>query len=134
MIKVNKKLILLLVLVLVIGVLSGCDKQIKAPEGVDQEFFDDMIIILGKLEKSEGELDTDNGKKELEEYLESKLLLKYKEVEILEAINDLHFWVWFNGNIKEEKELKDNLRLKDKIKTVSELMGIDVGNKFKIYK
>ena len=51
MVKVNKKLILMLILVLSISVLSGCNEQLKAPDGVDQELFDDMIVILGKLEK-----------------------------------------------------------------------------------
>ena len=46
----NKRLILLLIFVLTMGILVGCSKSIKAPEGVDQEFYDDMIIILNKLE------------------------------------------------------------------------------------
>ncbi|MDD4780933.1 MAG: hypothetical protein PHT02_10105 [Tissierellia bacterium] len=134
MIKVNKKLILLLALVLVIGVLSGCNEQLTAPEDVDQEFFDDMIVILGKLEKTKGKLNTDNGKKELEEYLENKLWLDYKEAEIVEAIDDLHFWVFFYNDVKEDEELSDDLSLKSKIKDVSELMGFDIEEKFKIYK
>lgn len=132
--KVNKKLILMLIFVLIIGVLSGCEEQLKAPEGVDQEFFDDMIVILGKLEKTKGKLDTDNGEKELDEYLENKLWLTNKEVEIVEAISDLHRWVWIYNDVKEEKELKDDLKLKSKIETVSELMNFDIEDKFKIYK
>ena len=132
--KVNKKLILMLILVLSISVLSGCNEQLKAPDGVDQELFDDMIVILGKLEKTKGKLDTDNGKKELEEYLENKLWLDYREVEIVEAIDDLHFWVFFYDDVKEDKELSDDLSLKSKIKTVSELMGFDIEEKFKIHK
>ena len=132
--KVNKKLILMLILVLTMGLLSGCNEQLKAPDGVDQDFFDDMIVILEKLEKTKGKLDTDNGEKELEEYLENKLWLDYKEVEIAEAINDLHRWVWLYNDVKEEKELKDDLKLKSKIKDVSELMGFDIEKKFKIHK
>ena len=124
----------MLILVLIIGVLSGCEEQLKAPEGVSQEFLDDMIVILGKLEKTKGKLDTDNGEKELDEYLENKLWLTNKEVEIVEAINDLHRWVWIYNDVKEEKNLKDDLKLKSKIETVSELMNFDIEDRFKIYK
>ena len=129
----NKKLILIVAMILILGVLSGCNEQLKAPEGVDQDFFDDMIVILEKLEKTKGKLDTDNGEKELDEYLENKLWLDYKEVEIVEAIDDLHFWVFFYDDVKEDEEFSDDLSLKSKIKDVSELMGFDIGEKFKIY-
>lgn len=122
----KKNIILLLILVLIVGILSGCQKEIKAPEGVDQEFYDDMVLILEKLEKTKGELDTDNGEKELEEYLENKLWLQPKEVAIVEAIDDLHFWVWFYNDAKEDIELSDELSLKDKIRTVSELMELEI--------
>lgn len=42
MLKSNKKLILMLALILIVGVLGGCNK--KAPEGFTQEFYDDIVF------------------------------------------------------------------------------------------
>lgn len=47
--KWNKRLILLVILVLVVGVLGGCKK--KAPEGMSQGFYDDTIQCAKDLEK-----------------------------------------------------------------------------------
>lgn len=47
--KVNKKLILMFILVLVIGVLSGCSKEI--PEGFTKEFYKDIVETSNQIIK-----------------------------------------------------------------------------------
>ena len=49
MIKWNRKLILLLVLVLIVTILSGCKN--KAPEGINQEFYKNIVNTSNEIMK-----------------------------------------------------------------------------------
>lgn len=131
MLKINRRLILLLILVLTMGTLVGCKKQ--APEGISQDFYDDMIEVLDKLKKTKGELNTDNGEDIIKKYKDSKIWLNSNEKDILDAMSDLHFWVWryHTDNVEkdEDSKLKNKLIILDNIKTLSSLMDLDINEK-----
>lgn len=132
MLKINRRLVLLLILVIAMAISVGCSKSQKAPEGISQEFYDDMIEVLKKLEKTKGEIDTDNGEDIIKEYRENETWLAIKEKDILNDIEDLHFWVWFYNNKESESDLKDELMIRDKLRRVSTLMDLEIEeNKFK---
>lgn len=125
--KMNKKLILLIILVLIMGISVGCSKTPKAPEGVNQEFYDDMIDCLKKLEKHKGDKEK-NGIEVIKDYKDNKLWLTVKEEKIIEAVDDLYFSVW-SYHIEEDTTSKDRLMLIDDINKVSELMELDIDTK-----
>ena len=119
MTKTNKKLILLLVLVLTISTLVGCKKD--APSDVTQEFYDDMLDCFKKLEKHKDDKEK-NGSDKIKEYLDNKIWLTHAEQEIIEAIDDMYFDVWFYYNSKEP-----NIHMvKDKIRKVADLMEVEI--------
>lgn len=115
--KINRKLILMLVLVLIVGALSGC--KAKPPEGVNQDFYDEMIDCLKKLEKHRDNEDK-NGSDIVQDYLENKIWLTSAEREIIEAIDDMYFEVWFYSIADDPNEHI----VKHKIKMVAALMGV----------
>lgn len=121
MFKVDKKLILVLILVLGIGILAGCSSQQKAPEGVSQDFYDDMVSCLKKITKHRDN-DEKNGIDIVKEYKENKLWLNATEKEIIGAVSDMYLWVWlyYNG------ENPDRMIVRDTIVTVNNLMDIDI--------
>lgn len=102
MFRVDKRFILLLVVILFVGVLSGCSSPPKAPEGVDQEFYEDMVKSLKKLEQYKGDRDK-NGLDVVEKYHNNKVFLKEKEEKIIEAVNDLYLWVWMYHEFSDTK-------------------------------
>lgn len=115
----NRKLILLLILVLISSIITGC--QNKAPEGVGQDFYDDMLECLTKLEKYKGDEDN-NGIGVIENYMENKIWLSTKEQEIIEAVDDMYFWVWLYHNDKDT----NRMIVRDSIKNATYLLGIDI--------
>lgn len=46
MFKVDKKLILLLILVLTMGILGGCEKTQKTPDGFDEDLWRDSVKVV----------------------------------------------------------------------------------------
>ena len=79
--KVNKKLILMLVLVLIVGVLSGCTNS-DLPEGIENKtFLKDMnkLYVLADKSIADREYYKDDINKEIE---------KMDEVKYLEKLND----------------------------------------------
>ncbi len=109
----------LLIMVFISSFLIGC--QSKKPEGVNQEFYDDMIECLKKLEKSKGD-EENNGSDVVKKYIDDKVWLSTKEVEIVEAVDELYFWVWmyYNGTSK------NRMVVINEIGKVSELMNLDI--------
>lgn len=124
MIKVNRKLVLLLILVLIVSVLGGCGSKQEAPEGVDQEFYDDMVDCLKKLQKYRDDEDK-NGSDIVQDYLENKIWLTSAEREIIEAIDDMYFEVWFYSIADDPNEHI----VKNKIKKVAVLMDMELNMK-----
>lgn len=122
MYKVNRKLILLLILVLVTSILSGC--KAKPPEGVNQDFYDDMVECLKKLEKHRDDKEK-NGYDVVQDYLENKVWLASAEKEIIEAIDDMYFEVWFYSIADDPNEHI----VKNKIKMVAVLMDMELNMK-----
>ena len=81
MVKVNKKLILMLVLVLIVGVLSGCTNS-DLPEGIENKtFLKDMnkLYVLADKSIADREYYKDDINKKIE---------KMDEVKYLEKLND----------------------------------------------
>lgn len=115
----RKFISILLVMVFIFSFLTGC--QSKKPEGVNQEFYDDMIECLKKLEKAKGDKDN-NGSDVVKKYIDDKVWLNTKEVEIVEAVDELYFWVWmyYNGTSK------NRMLVINEIGKVSELMNLDI--------
>lgn len=125
MFKVDKKLILLLILVLTMGTLGGCDSTPKEiPDGVSEDFYDDMIACLKKLEKYRDNEDK-NGKDVIQDYLDNKVWLSSKEEEIIKAIDDMYFDVWFYHIADEPNEHM----VKNAINEVADLMNIKIDTK-----
>lgn len=86
MLKSNRKLILLLALILIVGILGGCSNTSKEiPQGVSEEFYDDMISCFKKLEKYKDN-DKKNGKEVIQDYLDNKIWLSHEEKKIIEII------------------------------------------------
>mgnify|MGYP001164608904 FL=1 len=129
--KVNKKLKLMLILVLVIGVLSGCGKQAKVPEGVNQEFYDDMIECSEGLIKTiknakitsllESDILNNEYYSKIQEYMNNTDGLTLIEQNILTSIENLYFHVamQYDG-----AELSDEI--KEYAQTFSKLMEMEV--------
>lgn len=121
MFKFNKKLILMIIFILTIGILVGCSSQPKAPEGVNQEFYDDMVECLKKLAKHKND-DENNGIDVVEHYLEYESFLNTtKEVKIVKAMDDLYFWVDLYYYSAPEYSI-----VKSKVQDVAELMEIEI--------
>ena len=130
MIKVNKRLILLLVLVLAIGTLSGCGSK-KIPEGVGQEFYDDMIFVLDDISKTI--LATKVGDSLLDAFLSSEGLsiigdyedkedtLTIKELSIVDNLRVLYINLEMYHNNVLDKDI-----VIQKIEDVSKLLEIDI--------
>ena len=122
MIKINRKLISLLILMIAMSIIVGCSDTQKAPEGVDQEFYDDMVECLKKLQKHKGD-EEKNGIDVVEKYLDNKTFLSTtKEVKIIEAVDELYFYVW----LYHSETGTERLMVKEKIQTVSDLMELDI--------
>lgn len=129
--KMNKKLILLIILVLIMGISVGCSKTPKAPEGVSQEFYDDMIFILNDLSKTitntkvkDSLLDVflnSEGIKKVGEYKRSVDELSLKESSIIENISNLYVYLemYYNG-ISEEDVIEDS------VNAISDLLEINI--------
>lgn len=115
----NKKILFLVFVLCVSAMFIGCKR--KAPEGITQEFYDDMIISLKKLEKEKGNKET-NGYDEVKRYLDNKIWLTHKEQETIEAIDDMYFWVWFYYNTDDAEALV----VKSKIRDVVGLMELNI--------
>ena len=49
--KINKRVILLLVAVLIVGILVGCSNKQKTPEGISEEFYNNIIKTSNDLYK-----------------------------------------------------------------------------------
>jgi hypothetical protein len=120
----RKKLILLLVFALIISILSGCSEAPKAPEGVSQEFYDDMLDVLKKLEKTKDKESTneENGKDIIDKYKKDKLWLQPKEQEIIDAIDDMHLMV----RLYYASDTANDMIVKHDINLVAELMELDI--------
>lgn len=119
MLKVNRKIILLLVLVLSISFLAGCKKT--PPKDVSQDFYDDMIDCLKKLKKYKDDNDK-NGIDIVKEYLDNKIWLTQAERDIIVAVDDMYFEVWFYHIAEDPNEHI----VKNKIKTVAALMDVSL--------
>lgn len=128
--KTNRILILLLILVLIIGILMGCSKTPKAPEGVGQDFYDDMLdcsedlIKVVKNAKTTFIADSDilksDGYNKIKTYIESEEKLTLLERNILSTIEELYFKVamYHDGSAIESD-------IKDLATTFSNLMEIE---------
>lgn len=112
----NKKMVLLVLALCVSMTLAGCGSKQKAPEGVGQDFYDDMIECLKLLEKHKGN-DDKNGVEIINNYKENKLWLSPAEREIVEAVSDMYFWVW----LYYDSDNDQTMIARDTIMTVSNL-------------
>lgn len=122
--KVNRILILMLVLVIMTGILSGCGNN-DLPEGIENrkffkdfsEFYDIVIESMGNGDYNKAELDKSLDK--LNKHVDSKKLNEYEEL-IVDTINT---------NILSIKEdlIQDNIAIKsevmDEFRWVLELMS-----------
>jgi len=115
----NKKIVLLLVLILIVSIFTGC--QAKAPEGVGQDFYEDMVECLQKLEKYKGDKEN-NGSDIIENYMKNKTWLTAKEQEIIEAIDEMYFWVWLHYNDKDT----NIMIVRNEVMNVAHLLGINI--------
>lgn len=91
------------------------------PEGVGQDFYDDMIECLKLLEKHKGN-DDKNGIETINNYKENRLWLSPAEREIVEAVSDMYFWVW----LYYDSDNDQTMIARDTIMTVSNLMGVNI--------
>lgn len=116
---------ILLVLSMVI-VLIGCDNKNQVPDGVGQDFYNDMINCLKKLEKYKDNEDK-NGRAVVDEYLENKIWLSATEKEIIESMDETYFWIWMYYNTE-----GDNVFLvRNHIINTTSLLGVKTDiNKF----
>lgn len=129
--KWNKRLILLLVLVLITGVLGGCGKKQAVPEGISKEFHSDMIFILNDMSKTT--LKTKVGDSLLDAFLSSEGLsmigeyedkedtLTIKELSIVDNLRVLYINLEMYHN-----DVLDKDTVKQKIEDVSQLLEIDI--------
>ena len=98
--KVNRRLILLLILVLIIGILVGCEE--KLPEGIESKvFLKDMNKLYGLVDKSvadrdyyKDDVDKLIGKMDEEKYLKKlneyeKSILKLTKETLIKVESDL---------------------------------------------
>ncbi len=138
MLRLNKKIIMGIVLLLVLSILGGCKS--KPPEGVGQEFYDDMISASEELIKTIriAKIITlsDNDILKTKNYTRICEYNKYEydsltlvEQNILNAINDLYFTsVLYYDDIYNDIGRKDVYKkdIKKLAKTFSNLMGIEL--------
>lgn len=126
----NKRLILLLVLALAIGILGGCSSK-KIPEGVGQEFYDDMIFVLDDMSKTT--LKTKVGDSLLDAFLSSEGLIMIGEYEDkedtltikeLSIVNNLRV-LYINLEMYHNNVLDEDT-VKQKIEDISKLLEIDI--------
>ena len=116
---------LLLIIILTLSVIVGCDTQTKnIPEGVSEEFYDDMVECFKKLEKHKDN-DDKNGRDVVQDYLDNQIWLSSTEKEIIKAVDGMYFEVWFYHMATEP----DKHVLRYSIQKASELMGIEIDSK-----
>lgn len=132
----NKKLILLLVLMLIASLMVSCKK--KAPDGISQKFYDDMIFSLNDLSKTITNTKTGNnlldaflnseGLQRVGEYKRGKNELSLKESSIVDNITDLYVYLemYYNGILEEDK-------IKDCVNNISDLLEVDINLKDYIF-
>ena len=112
----KRKLALLLVFVLMVGILGGCNK--KAPEGVSQAFYDDMMDSIKKVKGT----DWSTGYGNVLKYKDVKDTLSKKEQDILKSIGEIYTYVSLNDS-------DTNLFIDDiekHLEVFTRLMDIDV--------
>ncbi len=136
--RLNRKIILGIVLLLILSVLGGCKS--KPPEGVGQEFYDDMVSAskeLIKIIRNAKEIDVlDNDFFKSKSYVKIYEYDKYKydfltliEQNILDTIDDLYLTsILYHNAIQNNKGTvsyyeKDIIKL---TKTFSNLMEIEL--------
>lgn len=136
--RLNRKIVLGIILLLIIGVLCGCKS--KPPEGVGQEFYDDMILAseeLIKIIRNTKEIDVlDNDFFKSRSYVRIYEYDKYEyelltliEQNILNTIDDLYLTsILYHNAIQNNKGTmsyyeKDIIRLTE---TFSNLMEIEL--------
>ena len=124
MIKINRKLTLLLVFMMIIGVLAGCVSKSNAPEGIGQDFYRDMIGSLNKLAKYKGD-DSKNGFDIIEKYKENDIWLQPREKETIKEMKDVYFWVWMNSE-EHLKNEKNKMIAREHLMTIEKLLEIDI--------
>ena len=125
---INRILVLLLILILTMAILVGCGDSKKAPEGVSQDFYDDMVGILKEMEKAKRDdiIDIDDGKIDI--YKEERVFLTLKEEDILDNVSDLQFWAWLYDDDGDDK-IQDKLRVARSVENISRLMEVDINLK-----
>lgn len=127
--KVNKKIILMLFLVLIMGISVGCRKTQNAPEGVSQEFYDDMVNISEKLIKTvknakntsieNSDILKDDGYGKIVQYIEDSDLTLI-EYTIANTLEDIYFKVaMYHDGIPLEEDIKEL------VQSFSELMNME---------
>ncbi len=121
-----KRLIMILLVLSMVIVLIGCDNKNQVPDGVGQDFYNDMINCLKKLEKYKDNEDK-NGRAVVDEYLENKIWLSATEKEIIESMDETYFWIWMYYNTE-----GDNVFLvRNHIINTTSLLGVKTDiNKF----
>lgn len=129
--KVNRRLILLIILVLIMGISVGCSKTPKAPEGVSQEFYDDMIFISKDMIKtvrnmkdpdpSNGDLKQSEGRDRLLDYKYELIdSLTLTEKTIVEELYEIYFLLSLHTN-----EIYKDEEITEAVETFSNLMEIE---------
>ena len=126
---INRILVLSLILILTMAISVGCGESKKAPEGVSQDFYDDMIDVLKQIEKINSDVDWEgSGIDKIDEYKEVKNLLTPKEETILDNIDSLWLWVSiYKGG--DQSKLEDSLRVTRYVEDVEALLDIDINLK-----
>lgn len=116
--KMNRMSLLLLILVLIMGISAGCSKTPKAPEGVGQDFYDDMLDCSEDLIKvvknakitfiADSDILKSDGYNKIKTYIESEEKLTLLERNILSTIEELYFKVamYYDG-VATESDIKD---------------------------
>ena len=112
----KRKLALLLVFVLMVGILGGCSK--KAPEGVSQAFYDDMLECIKKVNKPEGA----NGYKHIVKYKKVEDTLSEREQKILKSMSSIYMYVSLNDGASNTFDDK----AKEQLEVFARLMDIDI--------
>lgn len=133
--KVNRRLILLIILVLTMAISVGCSKA-KKTEGVSQEFYDDMIFVSENLIKSTREakvFDLDksdilNGKgyEKISKYEEDYSQLNNIEKSIFDTIDELYFLTAIYYDMYYKDLTPPDKDVKQSAETFAKLMEIEV--------
>lgn len=128
--KWNKRLILLLILVLIISVLSGCGSK-KVPEGVSKEFYNDMIFVLSDMSKTISKTKSNDslldaflsseGLSMLGDYEDKSSTLTIKESSIVDNLKVMYINLEMYHN-----NVLDKDTVKQKIEEISKLLELDI--------